>query len=114
MTSNSHFRLLPSLLLVTCGVASVAVVVWLFVICRFIYTDYYHTQRQMYAPDDRPTWRDSIDYLLGLLLWSIPSLIVGLPGLILTILGFRRARKKDSSAGGHRRRGLGEPPREIV
>ena len=87
---SSPFRSLFSLPLVAGGVALVGVAVWLFIAASFIYTDGYHTQRQMYAPNDLPTWRDTLNYFLGLLLWSIPAIVVGLPGLILAVFGSRR------------------------
>ncbi len=87
---SSPIRLFLSLLIVAGGVALIGVGVWLFIVAKFIYTDGYHTQRQMYSPNELSTWRETLDYLGGLLLWSIPALIVGLPGFGLAVLGFRR------------------------
>ena len=68
----------------------IGVAVQLFLVARFIYTDGYHTQQQMYAPNDPRTWRDTMEYFTGLLLWSIPALVVGLPGMTLFFFGLRR------------------------
>lgn len=77
---------------VTLAALGVALLVasWIvFRFCEFIYTDGYHTQQQMYAPDSPRTWRDTFDYGSGLLLWSLPAIALAVPGLISAVLGCR-------------------------
>lgn len=59
--------------------------------CEFIYTDAYYTDRLMHVPEGVPhTWLDSVGYWSGLALWSLPSLILAVPGFILLFIVLRR------------------------
>ena len=95
---RSMIRALFLLLVIAAGVALIGVAAQLFFVARFYYTDGYNTQLQMHAPNGPRTWRGTIDYLTGLLLWSIPALVAGLPGMALIFFGLRRLATIKSSS----------------
>jgi hypothetical protein len=77
-----------ALLVLGCGLSFGGWKVFRF--CEFIYTDSYYTDRLMHVPEGMPhTWRDSVGYWSGLALWTLPSLILAVPGLILLFIVLR-------------------------
>jgi hypothetical protein len=77
-----------ALLVVGCGLSFCG---WkAFQFCEFIYTDSYYTDRLMHVPEGMPhTWRDSVGYWSGLALWTLPSLILVVPGFIILFVALR-------------------------
>lgn len=86
--------------LATLGVALLVASWFVFRFCEFIYTDGYHTQQQMYAPDSPRTWRDTFDYGIGFLLWSLPAVALAVPGLIAAVCGCRMISPQRPDAPG--------------
>lgn len=73
---------------------------WIFRVCEFIYSDAYRTDRMMHLPDGAPyTWRDSVGYWSGLALFSLPSLILAVPGFILLFIVLRRIFSRRAQLG---------------
>ena len=78
-----------ALIVIGCGLSFGGWKVFRF--CELVYTDSYYSDRLMHVPEGMPhTWRDSVGYWSGLALWTLPSLILVVPGFLLLFVVLRR------------------------
>jgi hypothetical protein len=78
-----------SVVLASGSLATLVVACYLFIIAHSLWTDGYHTDRLQHHEGSPETWRDTLSYLGGLLLFSLPALFVLSIGAVGSLISYK-------------------------